>query len=108
MKVKLCRGVLCATLVISSVLSGSASAAVFQVTSPNHSGTPSLDRAITNANASAGTDTITFAIPGTGPFTIQPHGPLPVIVDTLVIDGYTQAGSSPAPASACLTGVPPV
>ena len=103
MKLNLCRGVVYATLVIYSIFIDPAGAAVFQVTSTHPSNSTSLKRAIDDANASAGTDTITFAIPGTGPFTIQPREPLPVITDTLIIDGYTQAGSSPASGSSPAT-----
>jgi hypothetical protein len=40
-------------------------------------------------------DTIQFNIEGTGPFTIIPVSPLPVITDTIVIDGYSQSGAAP-------------
>ncbi len=40
-------------------------------------------------------DTISFNIPGTGLHTITPLSVLPTITDPLVIDGYTQPGSSP-------------
>lgn len=40
-------------------------------------------------------DTISFNIPGTGLHTITPLSVLPTITDLLVIDGYTQPGSSP-------------
>ena len=39
--------------------------------------------------------TIDFDIPGTGPFVIQPTTPLPAIVHPVIIDGYSQPGSSP-------------
>src|SRR6185369_5659134 len=51
--------------------------------------------AITAANAAAGLDNISFNIPGTGPFTITPLSFLPTITSPVVIDGYTQPGSSP-------------
>jgi CSLREA domain-containing protein len=54
-----------------------------------------LRAAIQQANASAGTDTIGFNIPGAGPHTIAPTTALPVISDPVVIDGFTQPGSSP-------------
>ena len=41
-----------------------------------------------------GSDTVEFDIEGAGPLTIAPATALPVITDTLVIDGYTQAGAS--------------
>ena len=61
----------------------------------NDSGPGSLRQAIFNANANPGLDTIAFAIPGAGMHTISPTSPLPNITDPVVIDGYTQPGSSP-------------
>lgn len=55
----------------------------------------SLRDAISAANAVAGVDTIAFAIPGDGPFTISPLTPLPAITDPVVIDGYSQPGATP-------------
>ena len=83
-----------AAIAILTILSGISDADVFEITNTNDSGTGSFRQAITDANAAAGTDTITFAIPGTGPFTIQPGSALPTITDPVVIDGYSQAGSS--------------
>ncbi len=40
-------------------------------------------------------NTIDFALPGTGPFTIMPTSPLPSITSAAVIDGYSQPGASP-------------
>src|SRR5205807_10664088 len=53
-----------------------------------------LREAITAANAHAGTDTIVFNIPGTGPHTIRPTSSLPSITGPVTIDGYTQSGAS--------------
>jgi CSLREA domain-containing protein len=55
----------------------------------------SLREAINAANASAGLDTIVFAIPGLGPHTIQPTSVLPTITDAVIIDGYSQTGAIP-------------
>ncbi len=55
----------------------------------------SLREAINAANATAGTDTIAFDIPGAGPHTIQPLSALPTITDPVTVDGYTQPGASP-------------
>jgi IPT/TIG domain/S-layer homology domain len=76
-------------------LSGSLHAATFTVTNTNHSGAGSLRQAITDANANAGLDTITFNITGSGVHTIQPLLSTMFITDPVVIDGFTQAGSSP-------------
>jgi hypothetical protein len=64
------------------------------VTNMLDSGQGSLRQAILNANAKPGRDTIAFSIPGTGVHTIMPVTALPTITDPVVIDGYTQPGSS--------------
>lgn len=77
-----------------------AQAATFHVTTTadngdNNNPTPgSLRKAIIDANAFAGTDTIDFNIAGAGVQTISPPSPLPTITDPVVIDGYTQPGAS--------------
>jgi CSLREA domain-containing protein len=56
-----------------------------------------LREAITAANnaANGGTpDEIRFGISGAGPHTILPSSALPTIIDPVIIDGYSQAGSS--------------
>ena len=55
-------------------------------------GQTTLREAITQANATAGHDTITFQISGTGPQTIVLAGMLPTVNDTLTIDGSSQPG----------------
>ncbi len=47
-----------------------------------------------NADKSKAADTIDFNIPGTGPFTITPLSALPAITHPVVVDGYSQPGSS--------------
>lgn len=54
----------------------------------------SLREAIVAANAAVGLDTISFAIPGAGPHTIAPTSQFPDITSPVIINGYTQAGSS--------------
>ncbi len=54
-----------------------------------------LREAINAANAHAGRDTIAFSISGSGVHTIQPATNLPAVVDSAVINGYTQPGASP-------------
>ena len=71
-------------------------AATYTVVNSNNIGAGSLSQAILDANANPGLDTIAFNIPGPGPHTIQPAGPLPPISDPVIIDGYTQPGASPA------------
>lgn len=76
-------------------LASPAIVAAIAVTNTNDSGAGSLRQAITDANANAGFDQITFLIPGPGAHTIVPITPLPKITDSVEILGYTQPGSSP-------------
>ncbi len=73
---------------------GTASASTFTVTNTNDSGAGSLRQAILDANANAGTDTIAFNIPGSGVHTITPATTLDHLTGPVLIDGYTQPGSS--------------
>ncbi len=68
----------------------------FTVTNTNDAGAGSLRQAILDANAhiADGPDTISFNIPGTGVQTIAPGFRLPFITDSVILDGYTQPGSS--------------
>lgn len=73
---------------------------IFLVTNVADSGGGSLRQAILDANshpnASADDrDEIHFAIPGDDVQTILPRTELPTITDPVVIDGFTQSGSSP-------------
>ena len=79
-----------AVAVNTSVIGGSSS---FIVTNTNDAGAGSLRQAIENANASVGTDLITFAIPGAGVVhTINLQSPLPTITGPATIDGTSQTG----------------
>ncbi len=69
--------------------------APYTVTTVADSGQGSLRQAIINTNNNPGTNTITFSIPGTGVHTISLNSPLPDITDPVIIDGYSQPGSSP-------------
>src|SRR4029077_17751455 len=56
-----------------------------------------LRAAITQANATSGPDTVTFALPGCpGACAINVTGALPIITDALLLDGTTQPGFSAA------------
>jgi IPT/TIG domain/S-layer homology domain len=83
-----------AFIALLCVLSSAASAATFTVTTTADSGPGSLRQAILDANANAGLDTIAFSIPGGGVQTITVGSEL-TITDAVLIDGYTQPGSSP-------------
>lgn len=71
-----------------------AHAATYTVTNNADSGAGSLRQAILDANTSVGVpDVIEFAI-GSGQQSIAPVTPLPVVSDTLTIDGTTQPGGA--------------
>jgi hypothetical protein len=70
------------------------------VTNTNDDGAGSLRFAIYHANASVGTDSITFDIPGSGPHVITPMSSLPPLLDHTVINGYTQSGAEESSAAA--------
>ena len=74
-----------------------APSATFTVTTTANSGAGSLEQAILDANSSAGTDMISFNIPGTGPHTIMPTSQLPFIFGAVTIDGTTQSPGSGTP-----------
>src|SRR5207237_9708325 len=70
----------------------------FIVTTTNDTGAGSLRAAITSANGMpGGTNTIQFAItdPPAGVRTITPASLLPFITAPVILEGYTQADSSP-------------
>jgi hypothetical protein len=70
----------------------------FVVTTTVDSGDGSLRQAILDVNNDAsnpGTDTIDFDIPGSGVQVIEPLTALPEIRNPVLIDGYSQPGSSP-------------
>lgn len=66
----------------------------YVVTNTNDSGAGSFRQALIASNTDPSAKTISFAIPGTGPFTIavSPANPLPSIVQPVVIDATTQPG----------------
>ncbi|SRR6266496_5297828 len=80
--------------VMLSLLTASLAGAVFTVTNTADSGSGSLRQAILDANSNSGADTIAFAIPGSGVHTIPLFSALPQITDPVLINGYTQPGSS--------------
>src|SRR5215470_14040387 len=85
-----------ASLTVLAVLLAAASldGATFTVTNTDDSGQGSLRQAILDANATPGLDTIAFNIPGAGVHTITPVTSLDPILDPVLIDGYSQPGSS--------------
>ncbi len=67
---------------------------LFVVTNTNDSGVGSLRQAILDSNMTIGFDTINFNIAGPGVKVISPISPLPIVTDPVLIDGYSQPGSS--------------
>jgi hypothetical protein len=67
------------------------------ITTPDANIPGTLRFAMNSANFNPGPDTIIFNIPGTGPFVIMPDSQLPLLTDQagVIIDGLSQAGSSP-------------
>jgi IPT/TIG domain/S-layer homology domain len=84
-----------ASAVVSLIAAVPLLADTFTVTNTSDSGAGSLRQAILDANANPGADSITFNITGSGLHTIQPLLSIMFITDPVVIDGFTQAGSSP-------------
>ncbi len=78
------------------------------VTSVADNGPGTLRQAIYQANADGGTNTIAFDIPGSGPQVITPVSELPPITSPVIIDGYTQPGSSPNTSTTGDNAVPSV
>ena len=77
-----------------TIAQGDASAATYTVTTTNDAGAGSLRAAITSANGAAGADTILFNIAGAGVRTITLASALPTITGQVLIDGYSQPGTS--------------
>lgn len=70
------------------------------VTNTADSGAGSLRAAIQAANAATGTpQSIVFNIPGSCPHVIALASPLPDVVDTLILDGYSRAANPAWPAA---------
>jgi hypothetical protein len=76
------------------MLAAPAAAVPFTVINTADSGAGSLRQAILDANTLPGADSIVFNIPGAGVHTITPATALPAISGQVVIDGFTQPGSS--------------
>src|SRR6185295_33303 len=111
MRTILHRGLLSAVLVLALASSAhdraAAQASLFLVTNTNDAGPGSLRQAIADSNsATTGTNAIAFDIPGTGVQTITLASKLPDVRQPVVIDGYTQPGSSPNTLAAGSNAVP--
>src|ERR1051326_8357279 len=84
-------GVLVAFLVAAPILANT-----YTVTNTADSGAGSLRQAVSDANAHAGADLITFAIPGSAPFVIALSTPI-TITGPVTIDGSTQDSTASTP-----------
>ena len=96
------RNLFVASALLFAPLMPGAVAATLTVTTTADSGAGSLRQAILDSNASPGVlDTIAFNITGAGcagipaVCTVKPASVLPNIIDPVIINGYTQPGSSP-------------
>lgn len=85
------------TALAPALLAGAVHANTYTVTTTADSGTGSLRKAITDANAHSGADTIDFNLSGTGPFVIAPATRLPTITGKVTLDATTQPGWVSAP-----------
>ena len=76
----------------------------FTVVNTNDSGAGSLRQALLDAGQAVGSGNhlISFAIPGAGPHVIRPASLLPVPLEPVTIDGFTQAGSVPNASSTAI------
>src|SRR5947209_321498 len=94
---------LCAFSIILATVTATArvTANTYTVTNINDSGSGSFRQAILDANAHANSlnpgsapDDIAFSISGSGVHTITPLSAFPTVTDPVIIDGYTQPGTS--------------
>lgn len=90
------------TVTVTDELGTTANANVFVypatvVTNTNDSGPGSLRDAVIASNLAPGVQTISFNIPGVGPYRIDLSTDLPDITDKVILNGTTQPGYSGAP-----------
>ncbi len=81
-------------LAVFFLTSSFARANTFLVINTADGGAGSLRQPIVDANNNPGYDTIAFAIPGVFVHTITLIASLPIITDQVLIDGYTEPGST--------------
>jgi hypothetical protein len=84
---------LCVGIGLAGLAAATAPAATFTVTNSGDSGAGSLRQAILNANGNPGLDSVVFNLPSGGGQSIDLATEIEV-TDDVVIDGYTQPGSS--------------
>ncbi|HXU08286.1 MAG TPA: VCBS repeat-containing protein, partial [Blastocatellia bacterium] len=88
----------------ATVNAASVPQATFTVINTNDEGPGSLRQAMLDANSRVGSDTISFDIPGSGIKTITLLSPLPVVTESLMVDGTTQPGFAGSPIIALRRG----
>ena len=92
-------GVLAGVAILAAgLLPSAASASTYTVTSTADAGPGTLRRAILDANAHPGTDSVRFNLPGPGVNTIAITSALPTVTETVVINGKSQPGYAGTPA----------
>jgi SdrD B-like domain len=87
--------------VLCAFLTPSVFANIYTVTSNADAGAGTMRQAMTDAMLHVGKDTIRFNIAGAGLHTITLLSPLPLVEEDLVIDGYSQPGSSKGNINTC-------
>jgi titin len=91
-------GVLAGVAILAAgLLPSAASASTYTVTSTADAGPGTLRRAILDANAHPGTDSVRFNLPGPGVNTIAITSALPTVTETVVINGKSQPGYAGTP-----------
>jgi IPT/TIG domain/S-layer homology domain len=80
-------------VVAAALFAARVSAATLTVFTTADAGAGSLRQAITDANLGPGVDLIVFNLPGIGVHTISLASPLPTIVESVEINGYSQPGA---------------
>jgi len=87
-------GVCAAGLAMGAAARNASAASIFTVTNTDDAGPGSFRQAILDANAAPGADGIQFNILGAGAHTIFVLNALPAIIESVLIDGYSQPGSA--------------
>ena len=87
--------ILGAAILFASIAGGKT--ANYVVINTNDSGDGSLRQAIINADSNNPPNTISFQIPGSGPFTISPQSTFPPLNQPVIVDGTTQPGYGNSP-----------
>jgi hypothetical protein len=82
---------------VAAAVPADASASTYTVTSTGNAGPGTLRRAIVDANAHAGPDSVRFSLSGSGVRTIGITSGLPTVTETVTINGRSQPGFAGTP-----------